>query len=400
MKEKGNYIRFAGLYNFTYMSIGALLPFIGQYLNTLGFSGSEIGTVTAAGTAVAIFASAFWGRIYSRSRKNHDILILLCSMAAIICIILSQLKTYSLFIVIFGCMYFFQAPVMSLTDAFTVERMHRFGTLRAWGAVGFAAGTFLAGLISDILNLSVIFVFYVLSYAVAAVIILTLRRYNSVREDKADKADKEEAKSLGYAGILKDRHIRQLILCAFFMGGTNVANNTYFSFLYIEGGGTIAGVGAVMLLMVGSEVPFMAVCERLAARFTMQRIILTAMVISSARFILYGIGLPWWILVLMSFTQGAVNGILLIEFVRYVSILAPEGSKSIAISAYYIIGSNLSTIICQLFGGMILDRAGASGVYMFFGLFNLAGVILYIKFKLYKNQNMRLKMKNKRKFPE
>ena len=55
------------------------------------------------------------------------------------------------------------------------------------------------------------------------------------------------------------------------MGGTNVANNTYFSFLYIEGGGTVAGVGIAMLLMVGSEVPFMAWCERLSRRSPWKR---------------------------------------------------------------------------------------------------------------------------------
>ncbi|MGN0704570.1 MAG: MFS transporter [Lentihominibacter sp.] len=383
MESRESYIKFAALYNFTYMSIGALLPMIGQYLKTIGFAGAEIGTVTASGTAVAIFASAFWGKVYSRSRKKHRILTLLCVMAASVCLLLSGIKLYAVFLPVFALMYFFQAPIMSLSDAFTVERMQRFGTLRAWGAAGFAAGTFLAGVISGITRLSVIFVFYIVSYMAAAVIIMSLK--TDVRTEEI-KENEENSVSSGYIGILKDRKIRQLILCAFFMGGTNVANNTYFSFLYIEGGGTIAGVGAVMLLMVGSEVPFMAWCERLAARFTMQKIILAAMVISSVRFLLYGIGLPWWMLIVLAFSQGAVNGILLVEFVRYVSHIAPEGSKSIAISAYYVIGSNLSTIVCQLVGGIILDHAGAAAVYAFFGLYNLTGVILYIKFRLYRSE--------------
>ena len=238
-------------------------------------------------------------------------------------------------------------------------------------------------MISEIRGLSVIFIFYIVSYMIAAVIIPTLKRNVRTEETAADENNRA---SSGYIEILKDRKIRQLILCAFFMGGTNVANNTYFSFLYIEGGGTIAGVGAVMLLMVGSEVPFMAWCERLAARFTMQKIILVAMVISAVRFLLYGIGLPWWMLVALAFSQGAVNGILLVEFVRYVSYIAPEGSRSIAISAYYVIGSNLSTIVCQLAGGVILDHAGAAAVYAFFGLYNTVGVVLYIMFKLYESE--------------
>ena len=44
------------LYTFTYMAIGSMTPLIGYYLNGLGFSGSQIGVVTATGTAVAVFA--------------------------------------------------------------------------------------------------------------------------------------------------------------------------------------------------------------------------------------------------------------------------------------------------------------------------------------------------------
>lgn len=381
MKNTDRYISFAALYNFTYMSIGALLPLIGQYMKTIGFLGTEIGTITAAGTAVAILATTFWGKIYSRSNNKHMILIILCVMAAALCLILTYAQSYYLFLIIFGCMYFFQAPVMSLTDAFTVERMNGFGTLRAWGAVGFAAGTFFAGVLSDRIGLSVIFYFYIVSYVLAAIIIITLK---SKRGFLSSQDNNKARSSTGYLGVLKNKNIRRIILCAFFMGGTNVANNTFFSFLYIEGGGTIAGLGAVMLLMVGSEVPFMAWCEKLALKFTMQKTILAAMLISVIRFLLYGVGLPWWMLVMLAFSQGAVNGILLIEFVRYVSLMAPGGSEGIAISAYYIIGSNLSTIVCQVVGGIILDYADAASVYTFFGLFNLVGVILYIKFGLYK----------------
>lgn len=381
MKNKDSYIKFAALYNFTYLSIGSLLPLIGQYLKSIGFTGTEIGTITAAGTTVAIFASAFWGKVYSRRSENRLVLILLCGMAAAVCMILSCVRTYYLVLLFFGIMYFFQAPIMSLTDAFTVERMSSFGSLRAWGAVGFAAGTFFAGLLSEKIGLSVIFEFYIVSYTVAAIIVMTLKKRS--RNYVAKQADTNE-KSVGYIEILKEKNIRRLILCSFFMGGTNVANNTYFSFLYIEGGGTVAGLGAVMLLMVGSEVPFMAWCERLASKFTMEKTIMAAMIISVLRFLLYGFGLPWWVLIVMAFSQGAVNGILLIEFVRYVSGMASPGSESIAISAYYIIGSNLSTILCQILGGFILDYAGAAAVYTFFGLFNLAGVLLYAKFRLYK----------------
>lgn len=383
------YAKYAILYNFSYMAIGALTPLIGQYLDHIGFSGTQIGTITAAGTTVAILATTFWGSVYNRSDHKHAILSVLCLMAAIICFVITGVKSYYIFIFVFGIMYFFQAPVMSLTDAFTVERMKTFGDLRAWGAVGFALGVFIAGRTAEKLGIESIFFFYIVSFIIAAITIQVIKRreIDSEKSGKSisnvQKADEKTTKEKGYLKLLQDKKIRQLIICAFFMGGTNVANNTYFSFLYLDGGGTIAGVGAAMLLMVGSEVPVMAWCEKLAAKFTMEKTILAAMIISVVRFAVYGLGVPWWVLICMSFTQGIVNGILLVEFVRYIAKIASPDKRSLAISAYYIIGSNFSTIICQLIGGLLLETLGAYAVYMFFAAFNLMGVFFYVKFRLY-----------------
>ncbi|NLD18640.1 MAG: MFS transporter [Clostridiales bacterium] len=374
-------MRFAYIYTFTYLSIGALTPIIGQYLSSIGFSGAQTGTITAAGTTVAIFASAFWGQQYSRRRDKHMMLIMLCLISAAISMVIVNVQTYYLFVMVFGIMYFFQAPIMSLTDALTIESKQNFGVVRSFGAVGFAAGAFISGLIADRCGLVSLFYIYTSAFAVSALSIYLVKGKVSPAKGRAGGEKKKGLR--GYLHVLENKTLRQLILCAFFMGGTNVANNTYFGFLYVEGGGTIAGLGAVMLIMVGSEVPFMALCERLSKKFTMERLILAAMIISVARFSLYGLGMPWWMLILLAVSQGAVNGILLVEFVRYAAKLAPEGSESLAISAYYVIGSNLSTICCQLIGGILLDAAGATGVYLFFGFFNLAGVILYIRFKLY-----------------
>ena len=379
------YGRYAAMYHFTYMSIGALTPMIGQYLKQIGFSGTQIGTITATGTAVAIFASAFWGGQYSRSLKKHEILIFLCGAAALVSLLLSGINTYGLFLLVFGVMYFLQAPIMSLSDAFTVESGQGFGGLRAWGAAGFALGTFLTGLFVEGLGLSMIFLIYSGSYLLAVMMILWIRKGEGASRQRSHN---EGGSLRGYLEVFRVKPLRRLILCAFFWGGTNVANNTYFSFLYMDGGGTIAGVGTAMLLMVGSEFPFMAWCERLSRRLTMEKLTAISLGISVVRFFIFGLGVPWWMLLVLSFSQGAVNGILLIELIRYAAKLAPAGIRSLAISTYYIIGSNLSTICCQFFGGILLDHFGAKGVYLFFSLFNLRGLVLYVLFGLFRPQNV------------
>ncbi len=379
-KSTISYSMSALMYTFSYMAIGAMMPMIAQHLSGIGFDGMRIGIITATGTLTAIFAVTFWGKIYSSRRRKIAIIELLCIGTVIMGFLVSGAKSFAPVLLLFGGMYFFQAPIMSLIDSLTVLNEARgFGGKRAWGAVGFALGIFVCGILVDMRGAEVLFLIYGFCFIFTFVILAFMRRRTDIV-----RIHLYEASDATYRDLFKEKKVAMLLACMFFMGGTNAANNTYFSFLYIDGGGTIAGVGIAMLLMVGSEVPFMAWCDKLSGRFGMERLILAAMTVSVIRFLTYGLGLPWWALVLMFVTQGMVNGIILVEFVRYIAAIAPPGCKSLAISSYYIIGGNISTILCQIIGGVVLDAFGSPGVYTFFGLFNLVGVCLYMAFKLYK----------------
>lgn len=375
------YYRYAALYTCYYMALGATMPLIGQYLSGIGFSGTQIGVVTGAGTLTAIFASAFWGKIYQQSRRKHRLLLFLCLAAGTIAVFLTELKWYPVFLWTYSFMYFLQSPVMALSDAVTIEDKQPFHQIRKWGAAGFAFGVFFAGRLAEWIGLGVIFRIYTICFFLSAGLLFLLGKEHREEIDGSTLRKRSEGR---YASLLKDKKLLQLIVCTFFVGGTNVANNTYFSFLYIEGGGTIAGMGLTMLLMVGSEAPFMAWSSRLSKTFTMEKVILAAIGISAMRFALYGLELPHLVLTFLFFSQGAVNGIILVEFVRYVSKLAPRGQRGMAIAVYYAVGSNGSGIVCQLIGGKMLDSYGPGGVYFFFAIWNLIGLILYVSFSLYK----------------
>jgi len=374
---------YAALYTFSYMALGALLPLIGQYLHFIGFSGAQIGTITAAGTLVAIFAATVWGKAYHYSHNRHLLIMALCITAAGIGTVLMRVNGYWFFLCLFGCMYFFQAPIMALSDAVTLEDGRPFNRIRKWGSIGFALGAFLAGELAGRIGLPLIFPMYAGSFLIAAAMLFAI--FSAGKKDRGQEREVPREKPKGrYSDLLQNKKLIRLILCTFFVGGTNVANNTYFSFLYIDGGGTIAGVGVVMLLMVGSEAVFMQWSAGLAKRFTLEKTILAAIGISVIRFGIYGLNPAYPVLIALFFLQGAVNGIILVEFVRYVSKLAPKGKEGMAIAAYYALGSNLSTIVCQLAGGELLDAFGSGGVYLFFSIFNGIGFLFYVKFKLYK----------------
>jgi len=406
------YYSFVGIYIFTFAAIGMMLPLLGQYMASIGFSGVQIGLITATGTAVGIGASPFWGYCSHHSKDSTRVLMLLLISATLLILSVVFLKQYLLFLMVYAAFSFFQTPIMPLTDAMSLQAKVPFGAVRKWGAIGFAAGVFLSGQIADATGLVIIFPLCAFGYMVAWAIMIRLRMKRNQRIDSiasyvsGERTDAMEAGSYNPEGLqpqikphyekkrgsylilIRNKKLMALLTAAFFICGTNVANNTYFGFLYKDVGGSIAGIGIAFLLMCGSEAPFMAWAHRLSFKFTMERMILFSMIISALRYMWYSSGPAPGLLIGTFFLQGMVNGIVLVELVRYVASLVDSTLIGMAMSLYYAVSSSCSSIVCQLVGGAILDHYSGTEVYLFFSLYNMIGIVLYIIFGLYKpNQN-------------
>lgn len=407
------YYNYVALNIFSYAAIGMLFPLIGQYLYSLGFDGTQIGTTIALSTVIAIFATTFWGERYNNSLKKKRVVVFLCLISALWALVLLSVEIYVVFLIGFMILFFFYSPIMGLNDAMTIESGQSFNSIRKWGSIGFAVATFVAGKCAEAFGLWIIFPGFSLSFVLSALAIWIMIRRDEgpniflkpmskgggnpnpdseanlghSKDDLAEVAPdigtphlKEERTK--YIHLIKNKKYLAILISAFFVMGTNVANNTYFSFLYIEGGGNIGGVGTAFLLMAGSEAIFMALSKRISQKISLERTILIAMIISVLRYGWYSTGPSSGLLLGTFFLQGIVNGIILVEFIRYIHKTVEVKELGMGISLYYAVSTNLSTIFCQFLGGLALDFGGGSAVYLFFSLYNVVGVVVYLLFGL------------------
>lgn len=387
---------FTGLYTFSFAAIGVFFPLIGQYLAYIGFSGVEIGIVTASATAIGILSNSFWGAVYYRSNSSKKLIVILCIITALSAQSFIAVKQFEIFLLLYIIVFFFENPIFPLLDAMTIEANYPFGSARKWGAVGFALGIGIAGYIADLTGIISIFpmmgIFFILTGLLLGILIYQRRDFPSriissklKRRNGAQRGSaKRQKKYGGYKKLLKNKKYMALLLCAFFFNGTSMAHNTYFGFLYKDAGGTVAGMGIALLLMVISETPFMAWSEKISARFTLERIIAIAMCVSALRWLWYSISPAPGLITAAFFLQGFTNGIILVETVKYISKLVSPDLISLAIPLYTALSSNCGTITCQLAGGILIEKSGGSGVYFFFGIFNIIGLAIYLICGLHK----------------
>lgn len=376
--SKTTELRYRALYFCLYAPLGVVCPLIGTYLDYIGFDGAQIGIITSCGTAVAILAGFFWGRIYANAKNQKGIILILCFMAPVLAVSSTFTRVFIIYLLIYSAMYFFQGPMMGLVDSRTIDRTKDFSVIRAYGAAGYAIAVFIAGQIGEKIGLEKIFYLYALGYVFALILVLTESDKGYVKK----VAQVKEKIKIGE--VMKNKRLMKLLICAFFIQATNVPNATYFTFLFQDGGGSVAGVGLAFLLMAGSEAPFMFLLPWLHKWISTEKIIPIAMAVSVLRFAMYSFGPSSTFLLATFILQGIVNGIVLVEQVKYVSKLAGERLSAMAISTYYAASCSGSTIVTTFISGYILDAFGSTGVYLFFTLLNAVGLILYLVLGLHK----------------
>ena len=363
------------LYFFLYCPLGIIAPLVGQYLSSIGFTGTQVGMITSLGTGVAIFATLLWGRIYANSHQKRIVLVIMCLASATIGVVSTTTTIFLLYAAIYGMLYFFQGPLHGLADAFVISKSNNFSAIRALGAAGYAVAVFVAGEYAEIHGLKGIFYMYAVAFVITAGFILM---------ESEPPFYKDEEKKVSIGEVFRNKKFVKLLICSFFLMGTNITNSTYFGYLFREQGGDVAGIGLAFLLMAGSEAPFMALTPIMSKRFGSEKLLLIGMALTAIRFGFYATGPSHTVLLGTFFLQGITNGIILVELVKAFGSVVEERLSSMSISIYYAIGNSMSVILCNLIGGIILDAQGPQAVYMFCFVFNAIAVLLYVLLGLHK----------------
>ena len=366
------------LYFFIYFPLGAVCPLIGQYLNSIGFTGTQVGVVTAFGTGAAVIGGMFWGRIYANSSRKRVVIMTMFILAAASALVSLAITGFLAYTLIYGLLYFNQGPSHGLCDSVVMDRKENFPAIRALGAVGYAIAVFICGQLAETMGLRINFVIHAMAFIIAAFIIM------SFREPVNYSKKQETGEAITIKELFRDKDFVYLLVFSFFALGPTMSNNTYFSFLFIEAGGDIGGVGLAFLLMAGSEAPFMFLVPWLNKRISTEKLIIIGCIAGLLRFALYSMGPSTGVLLGTFFLQGILNGILLVEIVKYFGKIVPPRLASLSVATYYALGNSFPAIVCNLLGGAIMDAAGVRGTYFFFAALYVISLVLYLSLGLHR----------------
>lgn len=174
-----------GFYFLFFMAVGLTLPFVPEYLRTLGLDAGDVGLLLAVNPIFAIVGPPLWGAAADRLGRPGLVLFVLAAGAAAGYGLLAQASSFAGALGALCLQASFGASVTTVADALALERIRHtrvsYAHLRACGSLGFVVSTLVFGFAVERIDVRAV-VAAALVLAVCAVFTgLTLARAPAVR---------------------------------------------------------------------------------------------------------------------------------------------------------------------------------------------------------------------------
>jgi len=296
------YWRLSGFYFFYFAALGALVPYWGLYLKSLGFSPVAIGELMAVIMATKLVAPNVWAWIADQRGHRMAIVRLASLLAAVTFAGIFLGQGYWWLAAVISVFSFFWNAALPQFEATTLthlgERVHRYTSIRIWGSIGFilvvaGLGPFLdrhgAGLLPQVL--------VVLMVGIWGMSLLVPERavaHLSLTHEPLRR-------------VLARPEVLALLCGCFLMQMSHGPYYAFFSIYLEEHGHTRGLIGQLWALGVIAEVGLYLFMHRLLPRFGLRPLFLLSFGLTSLRWVMIALFPTQLILLLLAQTLHAAS---------------------------------------------------------------------------------------------
>jgi MFS transporter, PPP family, 3-phenylpropionic acid transporter len=212
-----------------------------------------------------------------------------------------------------------------------------YGTLRIYGAAGWAFTSIITGQVIDAINISAIFMVSFITMFLVFVFSFMLK------EDKADDAAVDMAEFKNIAGVIKNRQLLFLLFCVFLVsaGATTIWN--FYSTYMKENGASDSLTGYGLSFQGLCELPLFYFSARIILRLGLKTTLLVTVLATVVRMLLYSTVKDPYAALPIEVLHGFSWSLFWVVCVEYVNKLVDEKwlatGQSLLYAAYFGIGA-------------------------------------------------------------
>jgi nucleoside transporter len=345
-----------------YVIWGSWLPLLALYLgNVLKFTAGEIGWIFATPAVACVVGLFVGGQLADRWMSVEKVLALMHAIGGVAMFAMSRQTSFWPFFLLMLVYQLAFTPTLSLTNAIAFHHVQDarddFGKIRLWGTIGWIAASWpfvfiLAGKTGAALDtaLSSIFV-------VASVASFGLAAFSMTLPPTPPTADQSRANAPFAAIKLLAMPAFLVLFIVTFMDA--LVHQAYFQWTspFLERAGLPANwIMPAMSIGQIAEIATMAVLGLVLKRLGWRTTMAIGIAAHAARFFIYAIGDPLWLMVAVNVVHGMCYAFFFAAVYIFVDENFPRDSRASAQGLFNLLILGLGPFVGSLLWGALGDR--------------------------------------------
>ena len=275
------YWRLSGFYLFYFAALGALLPYWGLYLKSIGFDATAIGSLFAIIMGTKIVAPNVWGWIADHT--GHRMLIIrLASLFSVFAFAgVFLFHGFWWLALIMSVFSFFWNASLPQFEAATMSHLgegsHRYSSIRLWGSIGF---------ILSVASLGPVLEHYGTGLLPAVLLVLLTGIWVASLMVPERAAGHLALDHEPLRNILRRPVVAALLVVCFLMQASHGPYYTFYSIYLDEHHYSRTAIGQLWALGVIAEIGVFILMYRLMPRFGIRRLLLASLALTTLRWLL------------------------------------------------------------------------------------------------------------------
>ena len=380
-RYKNSYLSYFLMYNFYYLSWAIFSALISIYLLDKGFKASEVSLVVSTSFLTSMIFQPVIGMFSDRYdvKKVNFVLFTLAGIGGLAFMFASSLITITIGYSFVLTLINGTNPVM---EKIASSSPYQYGKIRIWGTIGYATGSWLAGMIYQLISPSAIFICFIITMILCIIGLLGTQTPSELGQNNEEKT-KTSTLFHNY------KYLYYLIIAAIFQGITNMAN-TYIPAMFQNDGLKVSLVSTILSFAVLCEAPLVLFSHKFMDKLTNKRLLFIAYSMITIQFLCYALNVWLPLKVIITLITKHPSGMLFIMInLKIVSTLVPKEHQITALAFVQTL-RNLSSIIFQNIAGQILDISSYQILFALSLIVIVVGFVLVILFKVPSGKDQKL----------
>lgn len=380
-RYKNSYLSYFLMYNFYYLSWAVFSALISVYLLDKDFKASEVSLVVSTSFLTSMIFQPVIGMFSDRYdvKKVNFVLFTLAGIGGLAFMFASSLITITIGYSFVLTLINGTNPVM---EKIASSSPYQYGKIRIWGTIGYATGSWLAGMIYQLISPSAIFTCFIITMILCIIGLLGTQTPSELGQNNEEKT-KTSTLFHNY------KYLYYLIIAAIFQGITNMAN-TYIPAMFQNDGLKVSLVSTILSFAVLCEAPLVLFSHKFMDKLTNKRLLIIAYSMITIQFLCYALNVWLPLKVIITLITKHPSGMLFIMInLKIVSTLVPKEHQITALAFVQTL-RNLSSIIFQNIAGQILDISSYQILFALSLIIIVVGFVLVILFKVPSGKDQKL----------